>query len=935
MKKYTLKTLAIACVAALSSVAVHAVPAYNKPVRVTQPDGTVVTITLHGDERLHWGETSDGFTLLQDADGYWNFAKTDKRGNLVVSDLRYDGTSTKASAAGIRSGLRYSKPQVSRAMQAASTDDLTLDGTFPTTGKRKMLLLLVNYSNTRTTYSREAFNQMMNRQGYGGIGSFRDYYLEQSYGKLDIDVTVTDWIKLPKSKTAYGPDGAAEMISDALSLVSDTLDLQQFDNDGDGIIDGIAVIHQGTGQEASGNKADIWSHSSIIYGQKFGGVDVRRYTIEPELLSGGRMATIGVICHEFGHNLGAPDCYDTDYSESGGEYSGTGLWDLMGSGAWGGNYGTRPTGINGWQKSVWGWANPVTLDNDTVVAEMPAADSQPVIYRMETGTPGEYFIMENRQNSGTFDASLPGHGLVVYRVDENIIRKKIRTNEINVTHPQGIYTVCSAAGTDPDSNVSSYGSVNSDATPFPGTGGHTAFSDVTLPSAKSSDGHLSYRALANIAENGGKISFTFTHSQAPVAPAGLVATTSDGQVKLKWNMGDGTAAACDHFNVYRDGEKIGTATDMEYADTPLMNGKMFTYKVDAEYGDGSVSHPATVETMLPADRITWLGATTEDGETTLSWLVNEELTRADIYEGSMAAMDIARGEVEYGNKYTPDELRPYVGGQITKMAFLPVQDSSDLTVKFHVWEGNADGSDMTLVSERSVTSFTNEQRRQIKLTQPVTISEGKSYWVSVACVGNSGMVAVPFDESIITPGRGNLILDNGKFVETSELAGNAYVSATVTMPDQFSNLIDTPAYDSYDPAYDLLFPFAFNVYLDGQFVGSTTACEYSFGNVPDGTHTLKVACAYKGGNESAGQKTMVTVDGLETVLDNGQGTVKVVGSKGCISVSGGKGRINVFDVAGRHVASITGNGSVSLPQGVYVVAAGHGNTSANVKVVVE
>ena len=106
------------------------------------------------------------------------------------------------------------------------------------------------------------------------------------------------------------------------------------DHDGDGILDGLAVIHQGAGQEMSGKSEDIWSHSSIIYGQTFNGISVRRYTIEPEILAkDNRMATIGVICHEFGHALGAPDFYDTDYSASGGEYCGTGVWDLLGSGA--------------------------------------------------------------------------------------------------------------------------------------------------------------------------------------------------------------------------------------------------------------------------------------------------------------------------------------------------------------------------------------------------------------------------------------------------------------------------------------------------------------------------------------------------------------------------------------------------------------------------
>lgn len=121
---------------------------------------------------------------------------------------------------------------------------MLVDGTFPATGKHKLLLLLVNYNDTKPTFTREDFDKMMNQNGYKGIGSFRDYYLQQSYGKLDIDVTVTDWINLPKPKGTYGPDGAPYMIYDALKLVTDTLDLRDFDNDGDGILDGLAVIHQ-------------------------------------------------------------------------------------------------------------------------------------------------------------------------------------------------------------------------------------------------------------------------------------------------------------------------------------------------------------------------------------------------------------------------------------------------------------------------------------------------------------------------------------------------------------------------------------------------------------------------------------------------------------------------------------------------------------------
>lgn len=537
---------------------------------------------------MHWGETLDGYTLLKDDKGYWVFAQTDKRGRLIASDLRYEGNSMKAKANGLQPGLHFSSRQV-RSMRKSTQDhsDLTIDGTFPATGKRKLLVLLVNYSDTHPTYTQNDFYRMMNQKGFEGIGSFRDYYLEQSYGKLDIDVTVTDWITLPTTKAIYGSEGAPYMIEDALSLVADTLDLKQFDNDGDGILDGLAVIHQGTGQEMSGDASEIWSHSSIIYGLKYNGVSVRRYTIEPECLAlGNRMSTIGVICHEFGHNLGAPDFYDTDYAQSGGEYCGTGVWDLLGSGAWNGDYGTRPAGINAWQKWVLGWTEPVALENDTTVADMPSADKQPIAYRMETGNPGEYYLMENRQQSGAFDAALPGHGLVVYHVNENTIKTKLTTNDINATFPQGIYTVCSDAAVDPESHPSSYGNVNSASAPFPGDYHHTEFSDSTLPSTKSQDGRSAYRALKNITEEDGQVGFQFVHSEEPAKPINLHASTQNGNVTLTWDL-SATDEPIDHYTIYRNNASVATSSTTTFTDEAPTSGTVLTYQVDVTYQNGS------------------------------------------------------------------------------------------------------------------------------------------------------------------------------------------------------------------------------------------------------------------------------------------------------------------------------------------------------------
>jgi immune inhibitor A len=74
------------------------------------------------------------------------------------------------------------------------------------------------------------------------------------------------------------------------------------------------------------------------------------YTIQPE--NGG----LGVFAHEYAHDLGLPDNYDT----AGGENS-TGFWDLMSSGSYLGpgveDIGARPGDMTAWDKFQLGWLN--------------------------------------------------------------------------------------------------------------------------------------------------------------------------------------------------------------------------------------------------------------------------------------------------------------------------------------------------------------------------------------------------------------------------------------------------------------------------------------------------------------------------------------------------------------------------------------------------
>jgi immune inhibitor A len=218
---------------------------------------------------------------------------------------------------------------------------------------------------------------------FGAAGkSFTGYFLEQSGGTYMPSGEVTaQWVQLPHSEWYYGADKEYgddnlngpvwRVVQDAVAAAGDSIDWAKYDvSPKDGFVDHIMIIHAGAGQEGGGGAqgdSSIWSHSWWVdYGNGgpggLGGVQtsnpdvyVGPYTIEPE------DGTVGVFVHEFTHDLGAPDLYDTEYT---GEAS-TGFWTCMASGSWLGDagqpLGTSPSGLDIWTKWLLGWAKPTVV----------------------------------------------------------------------------------------------------------------------------------------------------------------------------------------------------------------------------------------------------------------------------------------------------------------------------------------------------------------------------------------------------------------------------------------------------------------------------------------------------------------------------------------------------------------------------------------------
>jgi immune inhibitor A len=248
------------------------------------------------------------------------------------------------------------------------------------------------------------FNKAYYEDLFFGPGeSFADFYTKQSAGNYTVAGGVSDWVKVPGNASTYGDNtvedfgGAWQFIEDSgnawydaqvaagrtpdqikAELASfDVWDRYDYDGDGnfdepDGYIDHFQAVHAGIGEDAGGGAQGedaIWSHRWYVnqtdYGLtgptvdgtpvRFGGAEIGDtgywigdYTVEAE--NGG----LGVFAHEFGHDLGLPDLYDTNGGDNG-----TGFWTLMSLGSWlnhgGDDIGTTPGYYGPWEKLQLGW----------------------------------------------------------------------------------------------------------------------------------------------------------------------------------------------------------------------------------------------------------------------------------------------------------------------------------------------------------------------------------------------------------------------------------------------------------------------------------------------------------------------------------------------------------------------------------------------------
>ncbi len=417
----------------------------------------------------------------------------------------------------------------------------------------RAITILVDFEDNQAdtvNFPPSAIERLLFSIGQEPYGSLREYYLENSFGLLDVTGSVTRWYRMPQPYSFYVagkrglgpfPMNAQGLALDAIKAADWDVNYSNFDNDGpdgvpdsgddDGYVDALMIVHAGPGYEATLDTNDIHSHKWVLFfEQTLDGVKLWPYLMQPE------NGLLGVYCHEFGHNLGLIDLYDRDYRSMG-----LGGWSLMAYGSWN-QLGLRPGHMDAWSKMRAGFLTPIAPSQNVTGIVFPPIEEEPLAYKLwDSGTGDrQYFLVERREPIG-FDDGLPGGGLLIYHVDEDML------NNDDAVH----YKVALEQA---DGQLELENRMNAGDTgdPYPGSANSTTFGYETAPNSISYSGGDSKVRVFNIQESGADLVADIWVQAAPrLSVTGISIADADGdgnpdpgeEVSLNITLKNGGATA--------------------------------------------------------------------------------------------------------------------------------------------------------------------------------------------------------------------------------------------------------------------------------------------------------------------------------------------------------------------------------------------------------
>lgn len=434
------------------------------PQTITQPNGKIIHCLASGDEFYNWLHDADGFTIIQNVDdGYYYYAILDN--DILISSAYLVGKTNPAKvglvpniniSAEKRRQIRQDflrnkmpeRPQIEGYKKAGPANEFnTLNN----------IVVYVRFSDQPeytkdTTYYWNMFNNTS-----PGYNSMKNYYKEVTYGALDLpswfypvpesNIVISYQDIQPRSYflpySANNPNGYKEsqrgdrefaLLKRAIDFIEEQVpESLNTDDNGDGYVDNVVFNVKGA---PSAWSTLLWPHRWVLYGETAMIHDKQvwdfNFQLETELDSRGN----GVLCHETYHTLGAPDLYH--YTNS--SVTPVGRWDVMEQNM------NPPQSMGAYMKYRYGgWIDDIPEITECGTYTLnPITSSENNCYKIASPFSNEeFFVLEYRVKEGTFEGSIPGTGLLIYRIDGNLDgggNAGGPPDEVYVTRPGGTNT---------------------------------------------------------------------------------------------------------------------------------------------------------------------------------------------------------------------------------------------------------------------------------------------------------------------------------------------------------------------------------------------------------------------------------------------------------------------------------------------------------------
>ena len=577
MKKKLLFSAAIAMSVALQGLSL---PADPTPRVITQPDGSTITIVMHGDEYGSYITNTDGQIIQRCDDGFFRYSQMvdnnciatefiarDNDNNAEVQQFiqQVDQQAITSHIQRVREAKRTmlsyeARPQGAPLRKLAKADD------DQSVKKVRGLVILAEFQDVKFSENgtKENISALMNEKGndyLGAIGSARDYFLAQSYGKFEPTFDVIGPVTLPENESYYGApqvgysggdDGAKvyylPLHACDAAYEQGLCNFADYDSDGDKVVDLVFVVFAGYAESSGADKNTIWPHAAWVASlnaakeRNYDGITLDAYACTSELagVEGTDLYGIGAICHEFSHTLGLPDWYDT--KGQGG--FGMNKWSVMDQGCHNAE-GRIPCGYNAYEREFCGWMN-ITELTDKASIEMENVATSATAYKVVAdNNTNRYYTIETRVKEG-WDQHLPAEGILIIKVDYDEDAWNLQNNSVNTLQNRQRFQFV------PADNKIDVDNFEGDLWP---NGSQNAFSDTTTPKMKI---HLT------------------TIKDKPLTNMTFDTTTKIATFDFKGGTNSIDGIASDKQQVYFDGSNIVIKSDAAEAALYNIQGMLIT-----------------------------------------------------------------------------------------------------------------------------------------------------------------------------------------------------------------------------------------------------------------------------------------------------------------------------------------------------------------------